>query len=257
MAMDLIIGMHSIEAALKNPEREEKMIYATEDGLQEFQKKTGMKLKSMGINIKMLKPHDLQEEAKRKFADLDFHYHRILSNLFLTTTALAAKDLKWLYHRIDTGPLRLIALDQVTDVHNAAAILRTAAFFGVDGVLVAMKGNFGEGPTFHRLASGASEFVPLIKCSSLPQALTKLQERNVLCVGLSEHATQESVNLSDAQDVGSRCLVLGAEDVGLSHAVQRVIQHHLALKSQGEIRSLNVSVAAALAMEKFFPAEST
>jgi 23S rRNA (guanosine2251-2'-O)-methyltransferase len=256
MTMDLIIGMHSIEAALKNPEREEKMIYATEDGLQEFQKKTGMKLKSMGIAIKMLKPHDLQEEAKRKFADLDFHYHRILSNLFLTTTALEAKDLKWLYHKLESGPLRLLALDQVTDVHNAAAILRTAAFFGVHGVIVAMKGNFGEGPTFHRLASGASEFVPLIKCASLPQAITRLQERNVLCVGLSEHATQESGELVESYK-DSRCLVLGAEDVGLSHAVQRVIQHHLALKSQGEIRSLNVSVAAALAMEKFFPAEST
>lgn len=255
MTMDLIIGMHSIEAALKNPEREEKMIYATEDGLQEFQKKTGMKLKSMGINIKMLKPHDLQEEAKRKFADLDFHYHRILSNLFLTTTALEPKDLKWLYHRLEMGPMRLIALDQVTDVHNAAAILRTAAFYGVHGVLVAMKGSFGEGPTFHRLASGASEFVPLIKCSSLPQALTKLTERNVLCVGLSEHADQDTLNTGPNHE-GSRCLVLGAEDVGLSHAVQRVIQYHLALKSQGEIRSLNVSVAAALAMEKFFPAES-
>jgi 23S rRNA (guanosine2251-2'-O)-methyltransferase len=48
------------------------------------------------------------------------------------------------------------------------------------------------------------------------------------------------------------CLLLGAEETGLSHAVARLVQKNLSLTSQGSIKSLNVSSAAAIAMEKCF-----
>ncbi len=58
-----------------------------------------------------------------------------------------------------------VRLDQITDVHNAAAIMRSAAFYGVDCVLISQKGNFGMGPNFARIASGALEYVKIIQFS--------------------------------------------------------------------------------------------
>ena len=142
-------------------------------------------------------------------------------------------------------------MDQVTDVHNGAAILRTASFFGVDCVLVAMKGNFGRSPTFSRIASGSIEHVKIIKVASLPKTLNKLKDKKVLCIGLSEHAGAE---LEPINYDYSTCLVLGAEDVGLSNAVSRVLDKNVSLRARGEIKSLNVSVASAIAMEKIWGA---
>jgi 23S rRNA (guanosine2251-2'-O)-methyltransferase len=112
-----------------------------------------------------------------------------------------------------------------------------------------MKGNFGMGPNFSRIASGATEHVQIVKCSSLPKILTKLIELNVEVIGLSEHATDTNLNIKDAK---ATCLVLGAEDEGMSNAVSRVVEKTIALKPLGRIKSLNVSVAAAVAMEKIF-----
>jgi 23S rRNA (guanosine2251-2'-O)-methyltransferase len=253
MTMDLIIGLHSIEAALLNDSRVKHELVGTSESLSELQKKTQIKIKELPFTVRTVAPHQLQEEAKRHYSDLGFTYSRVPSNIYLVADALEPYDLKWLYHRIDQGGARILCLDQVTDVHNAAAIFRSAAFFGVDAVLVSMKGSFGAGPSFHRLASGASEFIPIVKCSSLPSALTKLIDRGVLCVGLSEHASENFAEKVDGlKDSDCRCLILGAEDVGLSNAVARVLEHMMALVPKGPIKSLNVSVAAALAMSRLF-----
>lgn len=251
---DIVVGQHSIEETLKNPLREHYLLVTTPESLQEFAQKTKINPKTLDLEIKLMPSHEVQEEAKKLYSEFEFTYHRVPSNMFLVTSPLPLKDLTWLMEELEKKPSKILCLDQVTDAHNAAAILRTAAFFGVDALMVSMKGSFGAGPQFHRIASGASEFIPIVKVASLPRALTKLQNTGVLVVGLSEHATPEGIQRHKDQ---SLCLVLGAEDLGLSHAVSRILTKTISLQAVGPIKSLNVSVAAALAMEKFFSPETT
>jgi 23S rRNA (guanosine2251-2'-O)-methyltransferase len=70
-------------------------------------------------------------------------------------------------------------------------------------------------------------------------------------LALSEHAkgSLEDELHSNAKGI---CLVLGKEDVGISNAVLRVIPHHISLESMGDTQSLNVSIAAAITMERCF-----
>ncbi|TDJ04771.1 MAG: RNA methyltransferase [Deltaproteobacteria bacterium] len=242
MDQDLIIGTHSIIEALKNPKRFPATLYGTKEGIKALGKIP------QGIEIKSLRPHDVQEKAKNLCQQLDFKYQRIPANVFLVANQLEELGVAFLYNEIETKKDRkIICLDQVTDVQNAAAILRTAAFFGVDYLLVSFKGSFGVGPSFSRNASGALEYIPIVKCSALPRTLTKLKELGVTCIGFSEHSS-----LDLKPQAGHTCLVLGAEDKGISSAVTRILDHTVALKSGGPIKSLNVSVAAALAMDKFF-----
>ena len=92
----------------------------------------------------------------------------------------------------------------------------------------------------------------MIGVGKLTKTISKLKEMGVLCLGLSEHATGElEDSLSHATDKGL-AIVLGREDVGISNAVLRLIDHHISLNSSGEIKSLNVSIAAAICMEKCF-----
>jgi 23S rRNA (guanosine2251-2'-O)-methyltransferase len=78
-----------------------------------------------------------------------------------------------------------------------------------------------------------------------------MNEAGFTTVGLSEHST-ENLGPEELRAQKKICLLLGAEETGLSNAVARLVKKNLSLPSQGNIKSLNVSSAAAIAMEKCF-----
>ena len=145
----------------------------------------------------------------------------------------------------------------VSDIQNAAAILRTAAFYGVPFLLVAKKGGFGLTPAFYRLASGATEYVRIIPVNNLSRTLLKLKERGLPILGFSEEGLPWDTLPPPHTDSPPPCLVLGAEGAGLSHAVQRCVDKLIQIPPQGPLDTLNVSVASALAMEKFWNPKRT
>ncbi|MBC7712465.1 MAG: RNA methyltransferase [Rhizobacter sp.] len=250
---DMIIGIHSIAEAIRNPERQIFEIVATDEGFQEFKKRSGLKESEIPLTkVRWLEGHALQEEAKRIYQEMELEFQRVPSGIFMLVSPINIYEPTWIYEQLESRiPIKILALDQVTDAHNGAAIMRTAAFYGVDCVLLSARGNFGTGPGFSRIASGATEYVKIVKCSGLPKALTKLKDLGAIVVGLSEHATGDLGIIDTKKPI---CLVLGAEDVGMSHAVSRVVETTISFKPQGKIKSLNVSVAAAIAMEKIFGA---
>lgn len=243
---EIIIGQHSIIEAAKNPVRGNKTLYLTQENTSIFQS-----IKENINKFNVLSAHQLQEQAQKHFKELDLEYQRIPSQAYLVCESLPFVGPAQLYDHIETKKTKILCLDRVTDVHNAAAILRTAAFFGVDFLVTANKGSFGVTPSFSRIASGALEYVHIVRVAALPRFLTKMSSMGVVTIGLSEHS-QNELNVDDIPSDKSICLVLGAEDVGLSHAVLRTLEHQVALKPSGKIKSLNVSVAAAITLDRFF-----
>lgn len=245
---DLIFGLHSIAAALKNPRRSHMKLVATDEGLQELQKKHRLIPKNYNVKTDILSSHALQEQAKKLCMHMDLDFTRVPSGIYLQTSPLQTYTVQ---EYLSNPNARLLALDQITDVHNGAAILRSACFYGVNGVLIPSEKSFGLTPSFYRIASGAVEYVNLIRVNSLSRAVGQLNEAGYMTVGLSEHSS-ENLTQTDLRSQKKICLLLGAEETGLSNAVARLVQKNMSLPSQGEIKSLNVSSAAAIAMEKCF-----
>lgn len=245
---DLIFGLHSIAAALTNPSRTHIKLVATDEGLSELSKKHRINPKALNVKVELLASHALQESAKKICAHMDVEFTRVPSQIFLQTSPLQTYTVQDFLNRPQA---RLLALDQITDVHNGAAILRSACFYGVNGVLVPSEKSFGLTPSFYRIASGAVEYVDLIRVNSLSRAVGQLNDAGFVTVGLSEHSS-ENLAETDLKAQKKICLLLGAEETGLSNAVSRLVQKNLSLPSQGQIKSLNVASAAAIAMEKCF-----
>ncbi|MFP5384964.1 MAG: TrmH family RNA methyltransferase [Bacteriovoracia bacterium] len=245
---DLIFGLHSIAAALQNPRRVHQKLVATDEGLVELQRKHKINPKNLNVKIEIVSSHSLQEQAKKLCMHMDLDFTRVPSGIYLQTSPLETYTIQ---DFLKNPEARLLALDQITDVHNGAAILRSACFYGVHGVLVPSEKSFGLTPSFYRIASGAVEHVSLIRVNSLSRAVGQMNEAGFLTVGLSEHST-ENLTQDELRAQKKICLLLGAEETGLSNAVARLVQKNLSLPSQGEIKSLNVSSAAAIAMEKCF-----
>ena len=245
---DLVVGIHSIVAALENSARSIYKLVATEDAVSELKKKVDLK----DINIQLVSSHKVQEESKQYFKQLDLEYQRVPSGAFLLCSELQTVDIKEFYAAVEhNNNLKILCLDQLSDVHNAAAILRTASFYGVDFVIVPDKKSFGLTPSFFRIASGAAENVKLVSVNKLTKVITKLTQLNVFCVALSEHAKGDYTEALNEENT-NKCIVVGKEDVGISNAVLRLIPNHMCLDSSGYIKSLNVSIAAAITMERCF-----
>lgn len=250
---DLIVGIHSIGAALKNPKRNHIKLVCSEDGRVELLKKNNLNTKQLNnLEVELVSPHQVQEMGKKYYKELGLDFQRIPSQVFLLTSPLESFDNNWLYEQIrGSQSLKVLCLDQISDVHNGGAILRTASFYGVDIVILPGKKSFGLTPSFYRIASGATEYLNLVHSNSIAKVVAKLKALKVTCIGLTEHASS-SLDQEILNQKNNLCLILGKEETGISNAVLRLVDHKLALFSQGEIKSLNVSVAASIAMEKSF-----
>lgn len=137
----------------------------------------------------------------------------------------------------------IVALDGVTDVRNFGAIVRSAECAGVDAIVVPEKGASRIGPDAVKTSAGALHKVPVCRTSSMKKTLQMLMDSGLKVCG----ATEKTDNLYYNQDLtGPVCLVMGAEDTGLSDDVMRLCEPLVKIPILGEIESLNVSAAAAV-----------
>ncbi len=142
----------------------------------------------------------------------------------------------------------LIALDQVTDPHNLGAILRSAAAFGASCVIVPRDNAAPLNDAAARASAGAAAYVPVARVTNLARTLNDLHDRGYWPCAITGDAEG---NLSDGK-LGDLpiILVLGAEGSGLRPLVRRACKLSMRLHTPGRIKSLNVSVAAGIALSE-------
>lgn len=140
----------------------------------------------------------------------------------------------------------LLMIDGVTDPHNLGAIFRSAEGAGVTGIILPRHRSARVGATVSKTAAGAVEHVPVAMAAGIPAALTTLRDHNIWTVGLDEAGPRSIFELELATE--PICLVVGAEGAGLSRLVRERCDVLASLPMRGAIASLNVSVAASIAM---------
>ncbi len=143
------------------------------------------------------------------------------------------------------APPFLLAMDGVTDPGNLGALLRSAECAGVTGVVLPKHRAVHITPTVTKSAAGAVEYLPMSLVGGLPNAISELQAAGVWVVGLDMGGDTDLFNLTVADE--PVCLVMGAEGKGLSRLVRERCDAVAGIPLLGEVASLNVSAAGALA----------
>jgi 23S rRNA (guanosine2251-2'-O)-methyltransferase len=142
-------------------------------------------------------------------------------------------------------PALVVVLDGVEDPRNLGAILRTAEAAGADGVLLPERHSAGLSETVGRASAGALEHVQVARVGNLVQALEALKARGIWVVGYDAAGTERW----DAVDLNRPvALVLGGEGRGIRRLVREHCDHLVSIPHFGHIGSLNVSVAAGIAL---------
>jgi 23S rRNA (guanosine2251-2'-O)-methyltransferase len=146
--------------------------------------------------------------------------------------------------QIAEDPL-LLVLDGVTDPHNLGACLRTADAVGVHAVLIPKDRAATVDGVVRKVAAGAAEFVPVASVTNLARTLDMLKERGIWVVGTDGGAPQ---TLYSADLKRPLALVLGAEGDGMRRLTREHCDFLVRIPMAGQVESLNVSVAAGVAL---------
>jgi len=140
----------------------------------------------------------------------------------------------------------LVALDGVTDPHNLGAVLRSAAAFGVHGVLIPERRSAGVGPTAWKVSAGAAAHMPVARVPNLVRALTELQDQGLFVVGLDGQASTDIAHLPVAD--GPLVLVVGSEGHGLARLTRQACDLTAVIAIEPITESLNAAVASGIAL---------
>ncbi len=145
----------------------------------------------------------------------------------------------------------LVALDHVVDPHNLGAVVRSAAFFGVRGVVVARRRQVGLTAAVVNAARGGFALLDLFLVTNLARTLVNLKKRGFWVVG----ADMVGESLRDSGFFAQQVLVFGAEGRGISPAVRAQCDRLLCIEGgvserRGRLQSLNVSAAAAIFLQQ-------
>jgi 23S rRNA (guanosine2251-2'-O)-methyltransferase len=141
-------------------------------------------------------------------------------------------------------PLLLI-LDQITDVRNFGAIVRSAECAGIHGIIIPEKGMARIGADAIKTSAGALHHVPVCKSTNLLRTIQYLKDSGIQIVAATEKADKIYTQGNFKTPVA---IVMGSEESGISQSILNIADQQLKIPLFGNIESLNVSVSAALMM---------
>jgi RNA methyltransferase, TrmH family len=196
----------------------------------------------------------LREAARRRIAYREVDAEELTrmaasvhhEGVCLLVTARPAPKAAELLERVAEQGL-LLALDGVENPHNIGAILRSAAYFGVRGlVYTSAEGSLPAAA--RRVAEGGAEYVPVVRVQELSSLLREAKRDDIAVIGAGAHAKS---SLDRFRWPERALIVLGHEQRGLSREAQTLCDKTVRIAGSQQVESLNVSVAAGILLASY------
>jgi len=238
---DILFGFHSIYEALKADKRKFQGIFISKTrSLKRFEK-IQILARKKNIKIEMVSP-----EALDKMIDLSnsFANHQgILAQTSFFPVKNASQVLSILKKK--EQPCFILIVESIEDPYNLGALIRTALCAGVDYILIPKDRCATPSSTVSRSSAGAMEHANIFMITNTASILRSLKENGVWISGLDANG-DTSLFASDLK--GDIALVIGGEHKGIRPGVKKECDFLLSIPNQGDINSLNASVAGGIAM---------
>jgi 23S rRNA (guanosine2251-2'-O)-methyltransferase len=237
--VEKIFGKHSVRAVyLTRPRSVRRMLLA---GKESYHREFIELARESGIEPELLPWPEFRREGQ--VTDDDKHQGIVIFT-----------DPRVLLTEADLNQLAdarvVLALDQISDPQNLGTILRNAAFFGVDAVLILKNRSAELTPLVARVAVGGAEFVKVFRVTNLARSLEILKEHGFWIYGLDERGEK---SLAETDFDEKTVLVVGAEGEGLRHRTKQICDVLVSIPGgRPGLESLNAGVATAVALGEVF-----
>ena len=228
-----IVGKHAVLEALKNPNRKVLRVFLTEES-----KKNIHRVSQNQNLLKDVKVYFKNKKELDKYIGKEDILHQGYVAEVEHLDSLIVKE--FIKNKTD---LTFACLDEVTDPRNIGSIIRSAASFNLDGIIIKERHFPDESKLMYKSASGCMEYVNVFKVSNINTTLKFLREKNFWVYGFDAKSKK---NFTEIEWKGNNILLFGSEGFGIKKHTEKYADFFVKIEINQKIESLNISNSAAI-----------
>ena len=228
-----IVGKHAVIEALKNEKRKVLRVFLTEESKKNIHRESPKKNLLKDIKVHFKNKKELDNYCKNE---------GILHQGYVAEIEyLDKKELKEFIK--EKNDLTLVCLDEVTDPRNIGSLIRSAASFNIDGLIVKERHFPSESKLMFKSASGCIEHLNIFEVSNINTTLKYLRDNNFWVYGFDANSKKD---FTEVKWSGNNILLFGSEGFGIKKHTNKYADFLVKINMNKNIESLNISNSAAI-----------
>ena len=232
----LIAGKHAVIEALKNPRRKVLKVLLNEESKKKLNRENLNKV--LLENVKIF--YKTKKELDRLCSKDQISHQGLIADI----EHLEKKNIKeYLEQNSTEKNITLVALQGVTDPRNIGSIIRSAASFNINGIIVTERSYPSESKLLYKSASGCTELIDIFEVSNINSTLKLLQSKNFWISGFD---IQSNKDFASHDWNGRNVLLFGSEGYGLKFQTKKNSDFLLRININKKVESLNISNSASI-----------
>ena len=228
-----IVGQHAVIEALKNPKRKVLKVFLTEESKKNIHRKSP--------NTNLLNEVKVYFKTKKELDKYSTKENLLHQGYVAEIEHLEKINLK--DYIKDKSNVNLVCLDEVTDPRNIGSLIRSAAAFNIDGIIVKERHFPSESKLMYKASSGSIEHMNIFEVSNINTTLKNLKEKNFWVYGFDSNGKK---NFTDLEWKGCNILLFGSEGSGMHKHTSKYADFLIKININEKIESLNISNSAAI-----------
>ena len=228
-----IIGQHAVIEALRNPKRKVLRVFLTEESKKNIHRKNPNKNLLDDVKVYFKTKKELDKYSTKE---------NLLHQGYVAEIEHLEKPVLREFIK-ENNNITLVCLDGVTDPRNIGSLIRSAASFNIDGILIKERNFPSESKLMYKAASGAIEFMKIFEVSNINSTLKNLKDKNFWVYGFDGNGKK---NFTDIDWKGNNILVFGSEGFGMHQHTSKYADFLVKIDISQSIESLNISNSAAI-----------
>ncbi len=228
-----IIGQHAVIEALRNPKRKVLRIFLTEESKKNIHKKSPNRNLLNDVKVYFKTKKELDKYSTRE----NLQHQGYVAEVEHIQKPILKEYVK------DKDNITFICLDGVTDPRNIGSLIRSAAAFKINGVIIKERNFPSESKILYKAASGAIEYINIFEVSNINSTLKNLKEKNFWVYGFDGNGKKD---FTDIEWKGNNILLFGSEGSGMHKHTSKYADFLVKIKISEKIESLNISNSAAI-----------
>ena len=228
-----IIGQHAVIEALKNPKRKVLRVFLTEESKKNIHRKSPNKNLLSDVKVYFKTKKELDKYSNKE---------NLLHQGYVAEIEHLEKPILKDFIKKKKN-LIFVCLDSVSDPRNIGSLIRSAASFDIDGIIIKERHFPSESKLMYKAASGAIEHINIFQVSNINTTLKNLKDKNFWIYGFDGKADK---NLTNFDWKGNVVLLFGSEGFGMHQHTSKYADFLVKIKINDKIESLNISNSAAI-----------
>ena len=228
-----IVGQHAVIEALRNPKRKVLRVFLTEESKKNIHRKNPNKNILEDVKVYFKSKKELDKYTSKE---------QLIHNGYVAEIEhLDQPDLKQFIR--SKKDITLVCLDEVTDPRNIGSLIRSAASFDIDGLIIKERHFPRDSKLMYKSASGCMEHVNIFQVSNINSTLKNLREKNFWVYGFDAKGKNDFTELKWE---GNNILLFGSEGFGMRQHTGKYADFFVKININEDIDSLNISNSAAI-----------